>query len=183
MPKAHAALAFSALLAASSAPAAEYEMPVLTHPAADARVREYLVDAATRAGLDARLEIEALRCYDVGPAGELCEWRLGRRDSGWRALARVFETRDQVSVLCVLPSDGRPRDAGSCSAHHRRSTRDRWKVQRRPGSKYKKKAIRGTREFLECVFLTQLAIFGQVSAGLTHDPQRTAWRWFACDGL
>jgi hypothetical protein len=109
--------------------------PVLSDPEAELRVRDFFDEARDRAALDALLQIGPLRCYEVGAAGELCEWQLARSDAGWRPVARALGTRDRISVLCVVPANGSAREAGACSAHNRRSNRDRWKVQRRPGNK------------------------------------------------
>ncbi len=118
-------------LAANAQPRAQG--PALFDPAADASVERLLAGAADGDSLTRAMGRPAMRCYPVGSSWELCEWRLSPSDPGWHELASVMGTRDRVSVLCVLPSNGSPRDPQSCTAHVRRSNRDRWKVQRRAG--------------------------------------------------
>jgi len=59
---------------------------------------------------------------------EICEWQLGRRYAGWAPLAEAIDTRDQVNLICELPSDGGPRTSGSCNAYPRRSNRTRFPI-------------------------------------------------------
>ena len=67
-------------------------------------------------------------CVGIPAARELCSWSLGRHDSTWARLASSVPTRDRINLLCELPGDGSDRSERSCTAHPKRSNRDRWKI-------------------------------------------------------
>ena len=67
-------------------------------------------------------------CVRIPASRELCSWILGRHDSAWARLASSVPTRDRINLLCELPGDGSDRSERSCTAHPRRSNRDRWRI-------------------------------------------------------
>jgi|GEM_PF-2668578 len=120
-------------LAANAQPEGQFHGPVLFDPSTDARVETLLAPIRDRDSLSRAFGRSTTRCFGVGSSWELCEWQLSRSDSGWHELASVMGVRDRISVLCVLPTNGNPRDPQSCTAHVRRSNRDRWRVSRPVG--------------------------------------------------
>ncbi len=87
-----------------------------------------LADVVTFEQISEFTGVTAFRCVIASPRSELCEWRMDGRSAGWRAVAEVIQTRDRIALLCVLPTDGSPRAANSCSAHPRRSNRNQWRI-------------------------------------------------------
>ena len=65
-----------------------------------------LANANTEAELSDFAGAPAHACLEAPPSGRLCEWRLGKRDPGWRALAGTLPTDDRINLLCVIPRRG-----------------------------------------------------------------------------
>ncbi|MGH0028840.1 MAG: hypothetical protein ACQGVC_03550 [Myxococcota bacterium] len=78
-------------------------------------------------------------CLPAGDGRELCDWRVGEASPRYKELAYRLGTNDRVSVLCVVPADGGPRAADSCTLHQRRSNRNQMRV---PGIRGRDEASR-----------------------------------------
>ncbi|MFT3921536.1 MAG: hypothetical protein QM778_03275 [Myxococcales bacterium] len=71
----------------------------------------------TRFGLSSYFLVPEPRCSQITPGSELCDFRLGKNNPGYRELAEAVGTRQKVSVLCLLPLPRGEQAAGSCSVH------------------------------------------------------------------
>jgi len=74
-------------------------------------------------------------CVESRPGMQLCEWRLGKNESGWGALAAAVHTDDRINLLCEVPLDGSPREPGSCWVFPRRSDRTLFQMPKSLGRK------------------------------------------------
>lgn len=70
-------------------------------------------------------------CVEITASTRICQWRLGSRHRGWARLAAAIGTRDQINLLCELPSDASPREPESCGVFPRRSNRTLFRVPNR----------------------------------------------------
>lgn len=98
---------------------------------AQTRLARLLADYRTRDQLAQFVGAAPGSCVACSRASELCEWRAGPDQPGFRPLAGLLERSgggDSVSLLCELPRSGSARSRDSCSVHPRRSDRDRWDV-------------------------------------------------------
>jgi len=102
--------------------------PHIPDPSAQARTNDLLRDFPDRAVLSQFVGALPEECVRTSQTTELCQWSAGKREAGWRAMARAIGTRDRVNLICELPLFGEPRAFGSCSIHPRRSNRYSWKV-------------------------------------------------------
>lgn len=94
-------------------------------PERAARPASGLLDGlSTRAELTDWLGQPPHACLDLDARRSLCEWRLLRGSRRYPTIAGEMGIEDQVGILCVLPSDGDPREPGPCTLHQRRSNRD-----------------------------------------------------------
>lgn len=101
-------------------------------------VDELLAGRSTAVEIEAFAGVPVTRCVAAPGAMSLCEWQLGNRAAGWKALAMAIDTDDRVALLCLVSEDGSPRTPGSCTAASMRSNRSRWGVTspaRRKGAK------------------------------------------------
>jgi len=103
--------------------------PKLPDPRLREGVETVLADAVDRGALEAFAGRPIDRCFPVASDTEVCQWSLGNRDAGWRALARTIDTRDRIALICELPTAGGARAANSCSAHPMRTNRDDFEVR------------------------------------------------------
>ena len=85
---------------------------------------ELLRDSSTRAALTDWFGERPHACLGLDALHELCEWRITGASPRHPALAAYMGVPDQVGVMCVLPRDGSPRAAESCTLQQRRSNRD-----------------------------------------------------------
>jgi hypothetical protein len=99
-----------------------------TPPTHDTRiaVEAAMGDARTRAAIDDFVGHGPARCISVTRRDEICTWMLAGQSTAWRPLADTIPSSDRLNLLCVVPADGSPRAAASCSVHPRRSDRQRW---------------------------------------------------------
>lgn len=118
-------LCLSSLLLAVSACKSPPHTP---DPSAQARTNDLLRDFPDRAVLSQFVGALPDECVRTSPTTELCQWTAGKREVGWRPMARAIGTRDRVNLICELPLFGEPRAYGSCSIHPRRSNRYSWSV-------------------------------------------------------
>jgi hypothetical protein len=105
-------------------------------------VDELLAGASTAVEVEAFAGVPVARCVAAPGAMSLCEWQLGNRAAGWKALAMAIDTDDRVALMCLVPDDGSARTPGSCTAAPMVSNRSRWGVTsraRRKGTKPSKK--------------------------------------------
>jgi hypothetical protein len=104
-------------------------------------VDELLASASTAVEVEAFAGVPVTRCVAAPSAMSLCEWQLGNRAAGWKAVTMAIDTDDRVALLCLLPDDGSARTPGSCTAAPMVSNRSRWGVTsraRRKGAKLPK---------------------------------------------
>src|SRR4051794_21617095 len=57
------------------------------------------------------------RCTAITPTSELCDFRLGTKNPGYRELAKAIGTRQKLSLLCLLPLPSGEQALGSCTSH------------------------------------------------------------------
>jgi hypothetical protein len=86
-----------------------------------------LASANTEPELTAFAGVPAHSCLEAPPSGRLCEWRLGARDPGWKALAGTLPTDDRINLLCIIPRRG-ARGSDSCAVFPQRSNRYRYEL-------------------------------------------------------
>lgn len=103
-------------------------------------VDELLSKSVSKAEVVFAIGLAPVQCQSLPHAGggattELCEWRLGDRDTAWRQYASALATRYRVGVICAFDLATGRRKASSCTAHARRSDRSEMKgvVTFRPG--------------------------------------------------
>lgn len=115
-------------------------------PPVGAEVEGVLGDARTAEHVSAVLGRAQEACVPLDAEHVLCEWVVGNRQAGWRAVADAIGTSDRVGVLCVLPADGSEREEGSCTGHPRRSNRARYRIGERARSASQRTAQARRRE-------------------------------------
>ncbi len=106
--------------------------------AASVSVNAVLAPAQGRDGITGFVGAPPAVCLASSYRTELCEWKMGRREPGYAAVARAIGSDDYINLLCELPTDGRPRANDACSAHPQRSNRRSWSLPSktpRPGSR------------------------------------------------
>ena len=135
MSRGHGCIVACLLIGWASAAASAPRAPKLENEEGQARVERALADVTSRDALDRFTGVPAEVWVSSGPGTELCEWRLGKRDPGWAALATAIGSDDRINLLCDLPSDGAPRGRGACSVHPRRTNRAKWVMPRGIDSK------------------------------------------------
>jgi hypothetical protein len=96
-------------------------------------------DARTHAAIDDFVGHPPERCVRATERDEICAWLVTGRSPAWRPLAETIPTSDRLNLLCVVPTDGSPRAAASCSVHPRRSDRQRWSPSKQAGAGHKGK--------------------------------------------
>lgn len=112
-----------------------------------AAVAVVLKGASTMADLDRMAGIPFIRCIVNSETTRLCEWQMGNRESGWKALADAIRTSDRITLVCELPIDDGPRVDDSCTAYPQRSNRAQF-TQRPPGPGGRRKGASSSRSAL-----------------------------------
>ena len=127
-------------------------------------VNAVLAPAQGRDGITGFVGAPPSVCLASSPMTELCEWHMGRRESGYASVARAIGSDDYISLLCELPTDGRPRANDACSAYPRRSNRMAWSVPSSAGGKGSQRRVE-SREVLRSRYQSQAdeAIAGAVT--------------------
>jgi hypothetical protein len=98
-------------------------------------VNAVLAPAQGRDGITGFVGAPPSVCLASSPGAELCEWKMGRREPGYTAVAGAIGSDDYINLLCELPTDGRPRASDACSAYPQRSNRMSWNLPARSGRK------------------------------------------------
>ena len=102
---------------------------------ASVEVNAVLAPAQGRDGITGFVGAPPSVCLATSPWAELCEWKMGRREPGYTAIARAIRSDDYINLLCELPTDGSPRASDACSAYPQRSNRMSWSLPARSGRK------------------------------------------------
>jgi hypothetical protein len=98
-------------------------------------VNAVLAPAQGRDGITGFVGAPPAICLASSPRTELCEWKMGRRERGYAAVARAIASSDYINLLCELPTDGRPRENDACGAYPQRSNRRSWSIPTRSARK------------------------------------------------
>ena len=127
--------------------------------------------------------VEKPRCTAIAADSELCDFRLGKNNPGYRELADAIGTRQKISVLCLLPLPSGEQAVGSCTTHRHDGDELKMKFQqdhswwsrstpRKPAQELALAELASNRSILE---LAQY--FGQAPDQCTFQDTQKACLW------